>query len=323
MTKRSEFQIISDLFAPLARSAEGAYGLQDDAAAIEVPAGRKLVMTADAVVSGVHFLPDDPADLVARKLIRVNLSDLAAMGASPLGFLLTCAFPVDVSDSWITRFAGGLAEDVSSFGIPLLGGDTVATPGPASFTVTALGTVAAGDVLLRSTARPGDQIVVTGTIGDGALGLLAARNELRQYIGQAETAWLADRYRLPQPRLSVPALLGGGVRAAMDVSDGLLQDLGHICRLSKVRANVSLAKVPVSWAARACLAADSAFYDHIMTGGDDYELLLAVDPAFILPPDVGGVPLTVIGCFEEGSGCHVTGISGRTWQVEKTGFKHF
>lgn len=323
MTKRSEFQIISDLFAPLARSAEGAYGLKDDAAAIEIPDGRKLVVTADAIVSGVHFLPDDPADLVARKLIRVNLSDLAAMGANPLGFLLTCAFPADVSDHWITRFAAGLAEDVSIFGIPLLGGDTVATPGPASFTITALGTVSAGGILLRSTAMPGDRIVVTGTIGDGALGLLAAKKELGECISQVETAWLADRYRLPQPRLSVPALLGGGVRAAMDISDGLLQDLGHICQLSKVRANVSLGKVPVSGAARACLTVNSAFYDHIMTGGDDYELLLAVDPAFALPPDVGGIPLTVIGCFEEGSGCHVTGISGRTWQVEKTGFKHF
>ncbi|NKD84827.1 thiamine-phosphate kinase [Haematospirillum jordaniae] len=323
MTARSEFQIIADLFAPLARSCPGAYGLLDDAAVVAVPAGRELVVTADALVSGVHFLPDDPSGCIARKVLRVNLSDLAAMGADPYGFLLTCAFPVDTPDSWLVDFARGLADDVALFGIPLLGGDTVATPGPASFTVTAMGTVASGKALRRGSAMPGDLIVVTGTIGDGALGLIAAQGEVGLCCDQVGKDFLVDRYCIPRPRLSVPAALSGGIRAAMDISDGLVQDLGHMCQLSGLRADIALADIPLSGPVHCCVTSNSSLYEAVMAGGDDYELLMAIDPAFDLPSEVDGVPLSVIGRFTEGNGCHVMGISGGTWQPKKTGFKHF
>ncbi|NKD76411.1 thiamine-phosphate kinase [Haematospirillum sp. H1815] len=323
MTARSEFQIIADLFAPLARSCPGAYGLLDDAAVVGVPAGQELVVTVDALVSGVHFLPDDPPESIARKVLRVNLSDLAAMGADPCGFLLTCAFPVGTSDSWLVAFARGLADDVAFFGIPLLGGDTVATPGPASFTVTAMGTVASGTALRRGSAMLGDLIVVTGTIGDGALGLMAAQGGMGLSCDQAGKGFLVDRYRIPRPRLSVPAALSGGIRAAMDISDGLVQDLGHMCHLSGLRADIALADVPLSGPVHCCVTSDPSLYKAVMAGGDDYELLMAIDPSFDLPSEVDGVPLSVIGRFIEGNGCHVTGISGGTWQPKKTGFKHF
>lgn len=255
-----EFSLIARHFRPLA--GEGALGLLDDAALLTPAPGTELVLAADAMVAGVHFLPDDPARTIGRKLLRVNLSDLAAMGADPLGYLMTVALPHGTPDAWVADFAAGLLEDQGEFGLSVLGGDTVSTPGPLTLSLTILGTVPRGAALRRVGARPGDELWVSGRIGDGWLGLRAARGEIPDPGGA-----LARRYRLPEPRLALGRALRGLARAAMDVSDGLLQDLSHLCRVGGCAAEVEGPRVPVS-DATAPLAA-------LVTGGDDYELLFA------------------------------------------------
>ena len=281
----TEFERIERFFAPLA--GPGALGLKDDAALLDPIPGRRFVLTVDAMVAGVHYLPDDPPDLVARKLLRVNLSDLAAMGAAPEGYLLTTALPPDHGADWLERFAAGLAADQAEFGIVLLGGDSVATPGSATFSLTAIGSVAVGRELRRSGAQPGDHVYVSGTLGDGALGLRAIRGELPSSLGRAERDALADRYRLPRPRLALGRRLTGSpaadaadplAHAGMDISDGLVADLGHICDASGVAATVHADKLPLSPAARAALDADPALLALALAGGDDYELLFTAPP---------------------------------------------
>ena len=311
MVEGGEFGLIARYFRPLAGPA--GLGLLDDAALLAPTPGRELVLTADAMVEGVHYLPDDPADLVARKLLRVNLSDLAAKGARPLGYLLTISAPRGTSDAWFAAFSAGLGLDQSTFKFSLFGGDTTSTPGPFSLTVTAIGDVEAGTMVRRSGARAGDEIWVTGTIGDGALGLMAIRGELPDASGH-----LAARYRLPQPRLGLvsPAL----VRAAMDVSDGLVQDLGHLCRASGVGAVIEAGWVPRS-------VADDRWLATCLTGGDDYELVMAVDPAHVAALRKRATTLdmavTRIGTFDHGSGVRVLDASGRPISFDVAGWTHF
>ncbi len=290
-----EFAVIARHFRPLA--GPGSLELEDDAAVLVPPPGLALVAAADAIVAGVHYLPDDPPDLVARKLLRTNLSDLAAMGAEPLGYLMTISVPRGTPDAWFAAFASGLAADQQEFGLALLGGDTTSTPGPVSLSLTILGTVRPGCALTRAGARAGDGIWVSGTIGDGALGLLAARGEIPDPGGV-----LADRYRLPRPRLGLGRLLHGIVSAAMDVSDGLLQDLGHLCRASGLTAEIDAALVPRSAAA---MAAGEERLGLCLTGGDDYELLLAAPPAadgaLLRAAGDAGATVTRIGSFAVGT----------------------
>jgi thiamine-monophosphate kinase len=283
-----EFALIARHFRPLA--GPGSLDLTDDAAVFAPPPGRELVVAADAMVAGVHFLPADPPDLISRKLLRTNLSDLAAMGATPLGYLMTVSVPGDTPDAWFADFAAGLALDQAEFGIVLLGGDTTGTPGPVSLSLTVLGTVAPGEAVRRNGARPGDGLWVTGTIGDGALGLLAAQGKLAD-----PTGFLADRYRLPRPRLGVAK--AGVVSAAMDVSDGLLQDVAHLCRASGCAAEIEVALVPMSDAAQ---GAGDGYLPLRLTGGDDYELAMAVSDANVPALRVCGVPVTRIGRFIDG-----------------------
>ncbi len=313
MTLPGEFDLIGRHFRPLA--GPGALDLADDAAVLAPPPGRELVLTADAIVAGVHFLPDDPPDLVARKLLRVNLSDLAAMGAAPWGFLLTLAAPHGTTDGWFAAFARGLGEDARGFGIALLGGDTTATPGPLTLSLTALGLVRPGEALRRAGARAGDGLWVTGTIGDGALGLLALRGTVPDPDGA-----LADRYHLPRPRLGLA--LHGIASAAMDVSDGLVQDAGHLARAAGLGVELWAASVPASDAA---LAAGPEHLALRLTGGDDYELLLAVPPAreAALLAAAGTVPVTRIGRFGPGEGVRVLGADGTVMALAAGGWSHF
>ncbi len=311
-----EFSLIARHFRPLA--GPGALGLGDDAAVFAPPPGREMVVTADAMVAGVHFLPGDPPDLVARKLLRVNLSDLAAMGADPLGYVLTLSAPRETPDGWFAGFAAGLAEDQARFAIALLGGDTTSTPGPLSLSVTALGTVAPGAALHRRGAEAGMEIWVSGTIGDAALGLAALRGLLPDPGGE-----LAARYRLPSPRLGLA--LAAIAAAALDVSDGLVQDLGHLCRAGGVGAEIEAAAVPASPAAR---AAGPEWLPTRLTGGDDYELLLALPPANAAAlralAAATGVPFARIGHFTAGP-AHVAvrDGAGREMVLDKPGWSHF
>jgi thiamine-monophosphate kinase len=311
-----EFGFIRRHFRALA--GEGALGLTDDAAVVPTPAGRDLVIAVDTMVEGVHFLPDDPADTVGRKLLRCNLSDLAAMDATPLGYLLSISRPSTRDDSWFAGFAEGLRDDQACYGLNLLGGDTTATPGPLVLSLTILGHGTPGGALRRCGARDGDGVWVTGTIGDGALGLRALRGELDDPDG-----FLAGRYRLPQPRLGLG--LGGIASAAMDVSDGLVQDLGHLARESGVGAWIDAPFVPLSAAAR---RAGPGWLPVCLTGGDDYELLLAVPPghedALRRAADARGVAVTRIGRFDGTlSGVEVRDGAGGTLALGRTGWSHF
>lgn len=319
MTLPPEFSLIARHFLPLA--GEGALDLGDDAALLTPPPGRTLVLAADAMVAGVHFLAEDPPETIGRKLLRVNLSDLAAMGAAPLGYLMTCGFARGTTDGWIADFARGLAADQAEFGLSVLGGDTVVTPGPATFSLTILGHVAPGRALRRSGARAGDDVWVSGTIGDGALGLLALTGRL------APDDHLARRYRLPEPRLALGQALAGIAHAAMDVSDGLVQDLGHLARAAGLGAAIAAEAVPLSDPARRAVASDAALLARIISGGDDYELLFAADPA-----DAGqirsagvaaGVTVTRIGCFMAGEGVRVTDAAGDAIALPRGGWSHF
>lgn len=314
-----EFSLIARHFRPLA--GPGALDLSDDAALLDPPAGKQLVLAADAIVAGVHFLPDDPPGTIGRKLLRTNLSDLAAMGATPLGYLLTCAFARGTPDDWIARFVAGLAEDQRGFGLRVLGGDTVATPGPATFSLTIIGTVEPGRALRRQGAGPGDELWVSGTVGDGALGLLSLTGRL------PPDPHLADRYRLPRPRLALGQALAGIATAAMDVSDGLMQDLGHLARAAGCAAAIEAPAVPLSAPVRAAIDADPALIERVLTGGDDYELLFAAPASEADRVQAAGraaqTPVTRIGRFTEGRGVSVLDGSGAGIPLTRGGWSHF
>ena len=315
-----EFELIARYFRPLAAGKAGALGLTDDAALIEVPEGQRLVVTADLLTAGVHFLADDPADLIARKALRVNLSDLAAMAAKPLAYFLTCAFPETIEEAWIAGFAQGLARDQEEFDIALSGGDTTATRGPLTLSITALGSVEPGRELRRSTARKGDLIAVSGTIGDAALGLARLQGRLTPLPGDD---YLVDRYRVPQPRISLAEHLAALKlpTAGLDVSDGLVADLGHICAASGLAAWVNAACVPLSPPARRASEREPRLLETLLTGGDDYELL------FTLPADrkgeLAGLPVTIIGRMEEGEGVSVVDPAGEAMALTRGGYQHF
>ena len=323
-----EFELIKRYLAPLAGAAPGALGLRDDAAVIDPPAGTELVLTADALIEGVHFLSDDPPDRVGRKLLRVNLSDLAAMGARPLGYLMTVAWPQPPEETWVAAFAAGLEEDQKTYGLTLLGGDTTRTPGPLSLSLTALGAVPAGRALMRSAAAEGDLVYVSGSIGDGPLGLEVCRGGLMQ-LAEEQRAYLADRYRLPRPRLDLgQALVESGLsRAAIDVSDGLAADLGHLLEVSGLSAEVDTPALPLSGAAKAALAADPALLGRLITGGDDYELLFTVAPGrekeVAALSDRLELALTRIGRLAAGSGLTVRDAAGKALALVSGGWTHF
>jgi len=271
-----EFALIERLFAPLAKD-PGAYGLKDDAATIPSWPGEDLVITKDAMVAGIHFFDSDPPDLIARKLVRVNLSDLAAKGAVPRAYLLDLMLPKTVTENWIGEFARGLALDQEEYGVQLIGGDTDATPGPVAIAITAFGEVATGSMVRRRGARAGDAIFVTGTIGDSALGAEVLRGALAG-VEPVAANFLVGRYRLPQPRAALGPRLIGLASSAIDVSDGLVADLRHVCEASGLVSIVEAARVPLSAAARTVLAASPAHLAAVLTGGDDYEILFTAPP---------------------------------------------
>ncbi|GAB6053645.1 thiamine-phosphate kinase [Magnetospira thiophila] len=326
MTRGDEFSLIARHFAPLTAAAPGAFGLTDDAARLDVPAGQEVVVTSDALVAGVHFLIDDPPGDVARKALRVNLSDLAAMGAAPLGYVLAVCLPRETDDDWLAAFAEALGQDQKTFGLSLLGGDTVATPGPLTLTVTAFGAVAPGAMLRRNGAKVGDGLYVSGTIGDAALGLRVARGEMPD-LASEHRDFLLDRYRCPRPRLALGRHLAGLASAALDISDGLLADLGHLARASGLGADLEAAWVPLSAATRAALARGPWALDLCLSGGDDYEL------CFTLPPSsqslvarlaqAGMIEVTRIGTMTANPGVRVRAEDGRDVSPQTKGYRHF
>ena len=298
-TGSGEDALIARYFKPIATE-PGAFGLQDDAAILR--AGREdVVVTTDAVVEGVHFLPGDPPQTLARKALRVNLSDLAAKGATPAGFVLTLALR-GADDAWLTAFARGLGEDARHYACPLLGGDTVSTPGPLTISITAFGRVPQGGMVRRGGARAGDRVMVTGTIGDAAIGLSILKGGVAAAAlsGNATARdWLVGRYRVPEPRNALAGAIRNHASAAMDVSDGLAGDLAKLCAASGVSAVIDVPSIPRSVAAADLLARGVVDLEAMISGGDDYEVLCAVPeaacPALVEEALRTGVALTSIG----------------------------
>ncbi len=317
----SEFALIAKLFAPLAEQAPGAFGLLDDAAMLSPPPGHELVVTTDALVESVHFLPGDPPEQVAKKALRVNLSDLAAKGTEPAGYLLALMLPATTGMAWLRQFAHGLGEDQEKFGLSLLGGDTTGTPGPLSIAITALGFVPVGKMIRRAGAAVGDGVFVSGTVGDAGAGLAMLKGEA------ARDDSLIARYRLPEPRLTLGKALRGIASAGLDVSDGLLADLGHIAEVSKVRIAVTASAVPRSAALKALWGDDAESVVRAATAGDDYELAFTVPAerkaAVLLAAKAAGVTVSEIGRVEAGSGVVLLDQRGQEIPVSRRGFTHF
>ncbi len=324
----AEERLIARYFGPLA-TAPGAFGLHDDAAVVTPPPDCDLVLTTDGVIAGVHFFPDDPPADVARKVLRMNLSDLAAKGARPIGFLMSIALPPGIGEDWIAPFAAGLGDDAVHYGCPLLGGDTDHTPVSLSVSITAFGAVPHGAMVRRSTAKAGDSVVVTGSIGDAALGVLLRKDvslagNWRLLDGQRDH--LLRRYLLPQPRNALAGAVLKCASAAMDVSDGLVGDLAKLCRASGVAAAIDVGRVPLSDAARAALAADPALIETILTGGDDYEIVVTLQPerfvAFHAEADKAGVAATEIGRIAAGQGARFL-RGGEALSFARPSYSHF
>jgi len=323
--RRGEFELIAKYFAPLSMGEPGTLGLTDDAAYLKPRAGCDLVVTTDAIVSGVHFFPDDPAESVAKKALRVNLSDLAAKGAVPRGYLLTLALPADLDEAWVRAFAKGLKGDQATFGVVLLGGDTTGTPGALTINVVALGEVPAGKMITRGGARIGDDVWVSGTIGDAALGLRLLKGEACN-IAEKERRAAIGRYRVPEARSRLGPQLVGVAHACADISDGLIADLGHICEVSGVGIEISAGDVPVSGATKAALGQGLGLAA-VLTGGDDYELgFTAPASARVRLKAIStevGVPLTRIGTVVKGKTVRALDAAGKPLPFQRAGYTHF
>jgi thiamine-monophosphate kinase len=326
----AEDRLIARHFRPLATH-PGALGLVDDAAVVALPPGHELVLKTDGVIAGVHFFPDDPPETVARKALRINLSDLAGKGARPLGFLMSIALTREVLDGWLKKFAAALGADAKKFGCPLLGGDTDRTPGRVTVTIAAFGTVPRGTMVRRAGARAGDRVVVTGTIGDAALGLILRRDPAaarRWGLDRRMRAHLERRYLVPEPRNALADALRRTANGGMDISDGLAGDLAKMCRASRVDATVDVACVPLSRAARTALAAEPALLATILTGGDDYEVLASISArklaALRKAARAAGIRLTEIGRFAKGSGtARFLDAQGRAQKFARPSYSHF
>lgn len=316
-----EFELIARLFAPLAGRAAGAFDLTDDAAVLAPPRGQDVVLKTDAIVEGVHFLRDDPAGAIAQKALRVNLSDLAAKGAVPAGYLMTLLLPNWPDMAWLTAFAEGLCSDQEEFGLSLMGGDTSSTAGPLAISIAAFGYVPTGAMIRRAGAKPGDLVFVSGTIGDAGAGLAVLNGE----ADRMDFEHLVARYRTPLPRVALGAALRGIASASLDVSDGLIADLGHISEASNVCIEVEASRIPLSPALRMLWGKDAVL--RASTSGDDYEIAFTA-PALrreevFAAASMTGVPVTEIGRVKAGSGVALLDAGGAEIAVEHKGFVHF
>jgi thiamine-monophosphate kinase len=319
--QQGEFGLIADILAPLARGDERALGLTDDAAVLPQKTGIDTVVSTDTMVAGIHFLMTENPDVIARRLLRVNLSDIAAMGAEPVGYFLNLTLPATTGNDWLESFASGLAADQREFGVTLFGGDTTHTSGELTLSITMLGEAPSGKAVRRSAARPGDVVLVSGTIGDAGLGLS------RLLENPATNDALVRRYQLPTPRVELGIALRGIVSAMADVSDGLVADLGHICEASGVAATIRADAVPLSDGGRMALAAGEVDITRLLTGGDDYELVFAVPPS--RKEDVLAAAANVnaavseIGLVGEGTTVTVLDTDGVDISPEIGGYRHF
>jgi thiamine-monophosphate kinase len=332
-----EFELIARHFAPLAKTASGALGLKDDAAILSCRAGHELVVTKDAIVEGIHFpvtkggaaRASVTPSQIARKLVRTNLSDMAAMGAEPKYYLIAAFLNPSVNDTWMKGFSAGLAADQKEFGITLIGGDTVKHSGDIAFSLTLLGEIKKGKSLKRKGAKAGDLVFVSGTLGDGALGLEVMNGKLKG-LSVKSAEFLLKRYHVPNPRVALGRALAnsGLVTAAMDVSDGLLADMGHICATSGVSAVLRQSEIPLSVAAKEAFKMNSARWEQVCTGGDDYELLFTAprraQQKLEALARAAGVKITAIGEVKKGKPeVTLLDAAGQNLVFSRGGYQHF
>ncbi|MGN7661757.1 MAG: thiamine-phosphate kinase [Anaplasma sp.] len=313
-----EFACVDKYIRPLVRS--GFDTEDDDAAEISSPSG-SFVVTKDILVEGVHFLGSGDAGLLAKKALRVSLSDIAAMGARPYAYLLGLSLPKGTKEEWWQGFSDGLRQDNEHFAVSLVGGDTTSNVSNVVIvSITAMG-IPADRSMTRFGARVGDILYVSGSIGDSALGLMAY-----QGLISGESRGLKHRYDLPEPRVSLGMQICGIASACIDISDGLIQDVGHICRLSGMGADLHLDKIPLSDEAQRVIIGQPELMEQILTGGDDYEL------AFTVPQRNLGklreianstdAPITAIGGITEGSGVKVYARDGNAVHLSNDGYTH-
>lgn len=326
MAAFTEFELIDKLLKPLAAKAPGAFGLTDDAAMLpELARGEAFVVTKDALSVGTHMLASDPPSDMARKSLRVNLSDLAAMGARPTGFFMALCLGQETEHAFLDAFISGLSDDVDELEVPLMGGDIIRQDGAFTVSITAFGAVQRDQVLRRNGARAGDSLWVSGTIGDGALGLKAARGEFLN-LDETDREELTQRYRVPQPRMSLGAALAGVATACIDISDGLVADVGHICKASGVSCTIDAAAVPLSSAAQSALTLQPDEIKTIFTGGDDYELGFAIPPEhedkMTEVADQAQTPVHRIGTFGIDAAVRVLDTQGKAISFTTTGYRH-
>lgn len=326
----SEEAIIQGYFAELAQGFAGAHGLADDCAAIALPAGLDLIVTTDALREGVHYFADDAAADIGWKALAVNVSDLAAKGAEPIAYVMALSFPEAPRDKWLRDFVAGLGEAQQTFGMHLVGGDTDKAPGPMSIAITAFGKMPGGAMVLRGSARAGDHLYVSGTLGDSALGLLLRRHDeaaLAWNIADSERHYLLDRYLRPHPVLALRQALRRHAGAAMDLSDGLLKDAGRMASASGLGARLRFADLPLSAAAAGAIASDPGRRSAIVAGGDDYEILAAVSPqntgAFRAAARQAAVAVTRIGEFNDSGKLVIVDPDDKPMQLEVSGWDHF
>ncbi|MBL6932821.1 MAG: thiamine-phosphate kinase [Rhodospirillales bacterium] len=332
-SRPGEFDLISSYFKPLAKNESGALGLTDDAAVLNIRNGHRLVVTMDTLVSGVHFLEFTPPHFIAAKALRVNLSDLAAMGADPAYYTLSLSLPtfgdVSYNEDWLDRFSQALGVEQSLYNIVLVGGDTVSTPGPLSLTISAFGWVKTGQEILRSGASIEDLVFVSGTVGDAMLGLAAVQGSFPD-LTPSDLEIITERHHRPQPRLQLGRRLFGLANSAIDISDGLIQDLEHICTASGVTATIRATDIPLSGPGKKLIDDDPDLIKTILSGGDDYELLFTIPPEWkssisSLAKELG-LPLTQIGEIEakrSGDSVSVYDACGNLMSIPASGYRHF
>jgi thiamine-monophosphate kinase len=320
-----EFERIDTLLKPLTNADPAALGLADDCALLPYIDGKKLAVTKDAIVERVHFFENTPAHLVARKLLGVNLSDMAAMGATPKYYFVAAAMNKNCDDVWFKEFTTELAKIQQEYDITLLGGDSTRHDGPLTLTLTMMGEVVEDQAFYRAGARVGDSIFVTGTIGDSALGLLTLTDKLHG-LNEEDQAFLVDRYHVPKPRNNVIPLLKGLVSCATDISDGLVADLTHICDASGVGAEIQVDNIPLSSAAAHAVSVDATLIKTVVSGGDDYELIFTVSQEnrnqVIELSNETGCGFFEVGRVIEGDGVQCVDASCQLVALSKKGYIH-
>jgi len=319
-SRLTEFDLISRYFSPLAGKA--GLGLLDDAACVQPQSGTDLIISKDMLVSGRHFFSDDAPENIGFKALSANVSDLAAKGAKPQCYLLGLSLsPAVTNHEWLSAFAGGLAEAQKHYGIELVGGDTTATDGPLTISITAFGGVKSGQMLKRSGAQVGDDIYVSGTIGDASLALEAIESNKHN-----DDCFL-ERFHRPLARTELGQKLIGIATASVDVSDGLLADIGHICKASQVGAQVYQAEIPLSKAAEARVNKENSLWPRIWAGGDDYEIAFTAKPQDRLKIKAVaqnvGVLITRVGQIGTQKSVELVDCSGELVQVGQQGYQHF